>query len=309
MAAKVFAGIGAACTMLALIFAIVAGATGGWYRISLAVGTASSQIDVGLLNMCTTQTLGTVTQKSCVKTTDDGTFTDQTACMTPQRTGKSMKMRFQATLALVVVGSVAVLLAFVVILLAGCAHNEKARHIGTPLLLMALLMYCAALALFVWSVERWYFCGHTYCEMVGGFGGCTNKFTYSFALLATAIPLIVVAMVMHCLVMKATAPPPTASGGDPHARGNHAVATTHGNHSPHGHHHDGGSKQRGGGRAPVPDGYYYDSGSGLWWSDADEMYWEGPDTDQYYSPAYDQWYDPASNQWYAKDASGNAWWV
>ena len=274
MAAKIVGTVATVFIFIGVLFTLIGCFTDAWYEIEFSFGATTATTQAGLFRSCT-ETGGT---KVCQKSV----WTDQAGC--PDRTGKKMKMRMDATAALLIIGCIVAFCAVAAVVMAACTHNAKARRVGVPLLLMTLLLFLAGMLLYVYSMSGWYFCGDGPCDVLGA--GATCSYRYSFGLVCAGIGCIFVALILFCVLVKLSKPPE------------------------HGAYRNESSSPTSGGKSqayPVPSGYVYDPDSAMYWSDAEDMYWD-PGSDHYYHSGSEMWYDPHAAAWYTVDASGRQVW-
>jgi hypothetical protein len=258
------------CSIATAIFLVLAAAaaltatfTVNWYDVTIG----DSKTHVGLL-------------KTCIEDTcENNDFADIEQC---DRTGDGMQTRIHAVMGLILGGAgVAVIGAGVAVF----AFVKPASALPPIALLLCMVSAAASgssAALFVYSIENWYFCDKTMCEFLN-VDGCKNELAWSFFIACGAVALALIGFICQ-LVSVLTAKPAIEGEARPAIGGNEPYRQT--------------TQQANG--PPAGGDWVHDAASGLWWSDAEQLYLDTV-TYQYYDPHSGNWYDPESQQWYSKD--------
>jgi hypothetical protein len=261
-----------ACSFVAVAFAVLsiallatAVALPSWYVVKVGSG----EIKFGLFQTCAND--------EC----SSSEYDDNSQC--PDRSGSGLGTRINATVGLMIASMIMSVVAAAMAVL-----GLGSQKLGAVSLLFSVLAATTAgcgAALFVYTLENWYFCDKTYCEW-SGFPDCENGFGTAFYLAAAGVACAIGEFVSQ-LVAVVTA--------DPEQEPESAQVSSN---EPVAQQADEGYT----GDAPAPpDGdWVYDDSCGLYWSDSEYLYLDTT-TNQYYDPKSGQWYDPESQRWYFRD--------
>jgi hypothetical protein len=280
--------------LVAVLFAVIGVGLGGaslgttnWYSITLPVGTVTRVTQTGLFQQCDDPA---PPAGRC----SDITFQDFTSTQC-SRTGSDQKQRITAVLGLCIAGLALALLSAILGGVAFAAGNVFAT-IAVVLSVLSASAIGIGMALFVYTIENWYFCDKTPCDFYG-LPGCTNSLGYSFILMGVALFLVLVSFILHIVSIL------TSSEDEPAAQQQPQQQQQYGNNSEPYYGNTSQSPQQSsayGKPAPPAGGdWVYDETSGLYWSQAEYLYLDTTNG-QYFDPTSQMWYDPASQQWYNK---------
>ena len=272
-----------ACSFVAIVLPLVGsglslygGFTTDWYEIE---PNNTTTIKVGLLQSCV--------QDEC-KTND---FKDQAGC---DRSGSGMTTRINAILGLLISAAIVAVIAIVLIAVSFAKPTTPAKPLAVFGCVLATAAVASSLALFVYTVENWYFCDKSYCAY-NNTPGCKNGFAMSFYIACGGGLALLIAFICQLVAMLTGAPPsePEAQQPSPANRGGQQASSANEPHAAYAADDNG--------VPPPPDGdWTYDAGSGLYWSEREYLYVDTV-TNQYYDPKSGQWYDPQSQTWYFRD--------
>jgi MFS family permease len=284
-----------ACSLVAAVFLVavsalvLAGAfTVDWYRVE----QTSVTIKMGLLKQCT--------EKGGRTQCESNEYGDMKTC---DRSGSQMETRVHAVLGLMLASAAMGLIGAA---MSGVAFAKPTGVFGSVSLLFCVLAAAcvgSALALFIYSIENWYFCDKKFCDMLKDSAPateCTNKLSISFFLGIAAAACTVVAFICQ-VVSIATAPKDGAAPSEEAAQRQRHQQQRGVTQSEPSYVQDDTHYAAEETVPPPPAGdWVYDDASGLYWSDTEYLYLDTV-ANQYYDPKSGQWYDPANGQWYFKD--------
>ena len=200
--------------------------------------------------------------------------------------------------ALAVIGSVMAILGATVIPVVGLA--------AVLLSVTAFVASVGSLVLFLFTMERWLFCGSTYCEWLrtalGSTQSCSTQFGWSGIVFSVGVALLAVAVALSCTLLSNTPvdAAETTEGVESAAASrvmendNAATTvdytTTAAADGPQDEHHPGAVQG--------DDDWVADEASGYQWSESQQLYYD-PESGHYYDPKTELWCDPETGDWYA----------
>jgi hypothetical protein len=226
------------------------------------------------------------------------------------RTGAEAQTRFTAVLGLLIACAVLTLVSF------GLAIGSKAAGATSPLrpislltMVLSAMLSAIAMALFVYTIDNWYFCDRTFCELeFPGDATCRNEYSYSFLLVGLGVFFMIVAFIAQSCFLRASADDEFGDEECGDVQGSPAKGDTY-------RATDKKENKKAAKKdtkktnpvqkkdsmppAPPPGDWEYVAESGLYWSDAEYLYLD-TNTNQYFDPDSNQWYDPATGDWYTK---------
>mmetsp|Transcript_53241 Transcript_53241/g.163807 ORF Transcript_53241/g.163807 Transcript_53241/m.163807 type:complete len:279 (-) Transcript_53241:60-896(-) len=238
-----------------------------WYVIQYDQAGVDVKFESGLFQNCAND--------NC----ESNEYNDNPDC---DRSGSSLESRVFATVGLSIASMI-----MSVIGAATALAGMGSPKIAAGSLLFGILAATTAgcgVALFVYTIENWYYCDKTFCEFYNP-TNCENDFGLAFYLAAASVICAIVGFV--CQLVAVLTSPTIADDESPTSGSNEPV------------HRDEGAYQESSPAPPEGD-WVYDESCGLYWSDAEYLYLD-TNTNQYYDPKSGQWYDPESQSWYFRD--------
>lgn len=267
--------------------------TNYWYDIS---GNGMASRNLGLFKQC-------ADGAGC----SDISFGDNPNC---DRSGSAMTTRNNAVAGLTISAAIVALIACILTAIS-LALSSGSVVLPLAVFFAVLTVACAGsgIALYVYTLENWYFCDGNFCSQYSTIQNCSTKFDYSFFLVAATTGLAILALIALLIAFCTSSNDSPATSDESHEP--HASTHANANSSPRQqqqqqqqqqhemreeYHYDSHSHV-----PPPPEGdWEFDAGSGLYWSDAEYLYLDTV-TNQYFDPKSGQWYDPSTQRWYFKD--------
>lgn len=267
------------CLVIAIALAAAGLATPAWYTVSVTAGANTATVNFGLFKSC-----------DSAGVCRDITFTEVTAPCT--RTVADQKLRWDGVLGLSIAGLVLAAAAIVNIAL-GMFVAKLCSAIGIILAVVAASVIGIGMALWVYTIENWFYCDKKICDGVPS--GCTSNPGYSFILMGISLLALLIAFILQTVAVVTR--PSEAEQASQGAAGTNAGASPMASTSSYNQAASPAQKSAYG----VPQGgdWVFDESSGLYWSQQEYLYLD-TSSGHYFDPNTQMWYDPSSQQWYHK---------